>query len=1138
MNFIADFHIHSKYSRATAKNLDFENLYITAQIKGITVVGSSDFTHPAWWREICEKLIPAEEGLFALKPDIARACDEKVPPSCRRPVRFMLVTEISNIYKKAGRTRKNHNIVFMPDLETAARFNAKLDKIGNIRSDGRPILGLDARHLLELVIEASDLAYLVPAHIWTPWFSLLGSKSGFDRVEECFEDLSNHIFALETGLSSDPPMNWRVSALDRFALISNSDAHSPAKLGREANLFDTELSYGAIREALKDKQSNTFKGTIEFFPEEGKYHVDGHRDCHFRCEPAKTRSLQNKCPVCGRPLVLGVLYRVQELADRPEGTRLPSAKPYESLIPLVEVLAEVFQTGPGAQRVQRAYDKLIQQYGSEFDILRHVPREILDGSGVALLGEAIARMRGGRVIFNPGYDGEYGTVCIFDSQERAELLGQHTLFDVPDSGPAQPELQKISFDNPQSSESNNPSRRLEPVVHQTPEPPLELNADQQRVVDHINGPLLVSAGPGTGKTRTITSRMKTLILDRGVAPESILAVTFTNKAAQEMRQRLAGVFQELAARPLITTFHGLCRQLLLERNPERPFSMLDEEARRSLVADVLDQVRPGKDGPRLSVPAAVGLIVEAKQMLLGPGDDLSIMWSHPAYAEKAADIEKEYIAAICTAYQQILNWQNLVDFEDLILETVKQLTQDSTWRHQLQQRFAHIFVDEFQDINYGQYQLIRLLAPAKANICVIGDPDQAIYGFRGSDVRYFKQFAVDYPNLQSVQLTRNYRSTETILEASFQVIRSAENRAGQSSQARTYSTLQGEKSITILEAATARAEAVAIGRIIEQLVGGVGFHAIDFGKVTNSGHEYSFSDFAILFRTSSQGALIAEVLRQAGIPCQFADKHHLLEQRAVAKLMALLRVVADQGTYADLNLLTDLTAPGISRETLIGFKRWAYANRLSLFQALNTAPRIPISVLSTARQQRLAALVRFVHNLKNDCRPGTVSETIETCIRRTTLANDFTSELLQPLLDQSQTFGKELAAFLSDQVLQSDTDLYFPEVEKVALMTMHAAKGLEFKIVFIAGCEAGLIPFEHPASQSSDLEEERRLFFVAMTRAKSQLYFSWARKRQLYGRTSEQWISPFVADVEQRLKKYSTSSVSKKRPVQEQLSLF
>ncbi len=304
MKFIADLHVHSHFSRATARSLDLENLYISAQLKGITVVATGDITHPEWFKEISKKLEPAESGLYRLKKNIEKICDEHVPLSCRSNVRFMLNSEISSIYKKKGKTRKIHNLVFLPDMSVAKLFNLKLAKIGNIASDGRPILGIDARNLLEMLLETSDEAFLVPAHIWTPWFSLLGSKSGFDSVNECFEDLSSQVFAVETGLSSNPSMNWRVSFLDKLTLISNSDAHSPDKLGREANIFNTELSYPAMKIALQHRNSKIFLGTYEFYPEEGKYYYDGHRNCSIRFSPEMTLNNGGNCPVCGKPLTI------------------------------------------------------------------------------------------------------------------------------------------------------------------------------------------------------------------------------------------------------------------------------------------------------------------------------------------------------------------------------------------------------------------------------------------------------------------------------------------------------------------------------------------------------------------------------------------------------------------------------------------------------------------------------------------------------------------------------------------------------------------------------------------------------------------------------------------------------------------
>ncbi|RJQ68955.1 MAG: DNA helicase [Desulfobacteraceae bacterium] len=1125
MKFIADFHIHSKYSRATAKNLDLENIHKAAQIKGVSVIATGDFTHPAWWQEIKAKLEPAEDGLFALKPDVARICDTQVPAACRRLIRYLLVTEISNIYKKNGRTRKNHNLVFMPSLDAAERFNRRLDDMGNIRSDGRPILGLDARNLLEVVLETSSAAYLVPAHIWTPWFSLLGSKSGFDSIAECFEDLSPYIFALETGLSSDPPMNWRVSALDRFTLISNSDAHSPAKIGREANFFNAEISYMGIRNALAGADAGGFQGTIEFFPEEGKYHIDGHSACHFRCMPRQTRGLGQRCPVCNKPLVLGVLYRVDELADRSEGERPPGAKPYTSMIPLEEILAEVFQTGAASKRVRNTYVQLLQRYGAELDILRTIPRDDLDRSGVALLGEAVERMRNGAVHFEPGYDGEYGQVRIFDDNERDELKGQAALFCMPAAEKQDDPLvagADVNADPTATVFCGQPPH----VWAQRWDQVYALNDQQQRVVDHFQGALLIVAGPGTGKTRTITCRMAALMTNRQVPAASILAVTFTKKAAREMHARLAADLPPGADLPTINTFHGLCRSLLLEGREDFPATIVDDEGRAAVMADALKQVGASGCAVKMTVAAAVDGVVRAKQQLLAPLDDLSGL--------PLAGQDHQLLAQIYATYQELLQLQNLLDFEDLIVKTVRRLETDAAWRHRLQQRFAHIFVDEFQDINFGQYRLIRLLAPGSANVCVIGDPDQSIYGFRGSDVRFFKQFSDDYPGAHSIRLTRNYRSTDTILQAAYQVAYARTLTV--TGRVTTFSGIQGQPFVSILEAPSAQAEAVLIGRTIEQMVGGTGFHAIDFGKVSTGKEESSFADFAVLYRTGEQGRLLAEVLRQAGIPCQQVSRQVYSQNPGIAKLMALLRILSDQASYMDMNQLVDLTVPGISRETLDGFKAWGFATRQNLTQALRAAIRLPILGMSLSRQQRLTVLIRMLHCLKSDCAGRTVAEIIKRCLAQTTLGGQIKSEDLQPLLASAAASQENLASFLAEQALQCDTDLYRPDVEKVALMTLHASKGLEFNFVFIAGCEEDLIPFRRCEGFAGDHEEERRLFFVAMTRAKRELFLSWAGKRTLFGTTTLQQYSSFIDDIGRQLKSFTASPIRKK--VQQQLTLF
>ena len=423
MSFIADLHIHSKYSRATSRQLDLEHLWIWAQRKGITVVGTADFTHPGWFAELEQKLAPAEPGLFRLRPELERELAGEVPDACRGEVRFLLSVEISNIYKRDDRTRKVHNLILAPDLAAASRLNAALDRIGNITSDGRPILGLDSRDLLELTLEASDEAALIPAHIWTPWFSALGSRSGFDSIEQCYADLAGHIFAVETGLSSDPPMNWRLSALDRYTLISNSDAHSPAKLGREANIFHCGLSYPEMMAALRDRGGAGFGGTIEFFPEEGKYHLDGHRKCGMRLWPEETRRLAGVCFECGKPLVLGVMNRVEQLADRPDGSRPDGAAPFRSLVGLAQVLGEVHGVGQGTKTVARHLDRLTRAFGAELGILQEVPLEDLHRHGGSLLQEAVRRMRDGEVHIQGGFDGEYGVVRLIEPSERRRLAG-------------------------------------------------------------------------------------------------------------------------------------------------------------------------------------------------------------------------------------------------------------------------------------------------------------------------------------------------------------------------------------------------------------------------------------------------------------------------------------------------------------------------------------------------------------------------------------------------------------------------------------------------------------------------------------------------------------------------------------------
>ena len=409
MKMIADLHIHSRFSMATSKEGTPENLDSWARKKGISLIGTGDFTHPVWREELKERLVSEGNGLYRLRDAYVKEESRKFPGE---GTRFVVSGEISSIYKKNGKTRKVHNVILLPSLEAADAMAQRLEKIGNIHSDGRPILGLDSHDLLEMMLDVCPEGILIPAHIWTPHFSVLGAKSGFDSVEECFEELAPYIYALETGLSSDPAMNWRISKLDRYQLVSNSDAHSPSKLGREANLLDIDCSYEGLYRAIQTGEG--LEGTVEFFPEEGKYHFDGHRKCGVSLSPVEAERLGGICPVCGKKLTMGVDHRVEQLADRAEGFVKKDGKKYESLVPLPEVISACMGYSTASKKVQGCFEQMIQTLGTEFDILRNVPSEDIKSCAGERIAEGIENVRTGNVKRIPGYDGEYGKIELFD----------------------------------------------------------------------------------------------------------------------------------------------------------------------------------------------------------------------------------------------------------------------------------------------------------------------------------------------------------------------------------------------------------------------------------------------------------------------------------------------------------------------------------------------------------------------------------------------------------------------------------------------------------------------------------------------------------------------------------------------------
>ena len=409
MKMIADLHIHSRFSMATSKEGTPENLDFWARKKGISLIGTGDFTHPVWREELKERLVSEGNGLYRLRDAYVKEESRKFPGE---GTRFVVSGEISSIYKKNGKTRKVHNVILLPGLEAADAMAQRLEKIGNIHSDGRPILGMDSHDLLEMMLDVCPEGILIPAHIWTPHFSVLGAKSGFDSVEECFEELAPYIHALETGLSSDPAMNWRISKLDRYQLVSNSDAHSPSKLGREANLLDIDCSYEGLYRAIQTGEG--LEGTVEFFPEEGKYHFDGHRKCGVSLSPVEAERLGGICPVCGKKLTMGVDHRVEQLADRAEGFVKKDGKKYESLVPLPEVISACMGYSAASKKVQGCFEQMLQTLGTEFDILRNVPSEDIKSCAGERIAEGIENVRTGNVKRIPGYDGEYGKIELFD----------------------------------------------------------------------------------------------------------------------------------------------------------------------------------------------------------------------------------------------------------------------------------------------------------------------------------------------------------------------------------------------------------------------------------------------------------------------------------------------------------------------------------------------------------------------------------------------------------------------------------------------------------------------------------------------------------------------------------------------------
>ncbi len=1052
MRFHADLHVHSKYSRATSRDLDLEHLAFWGARKGIAIVATGDCVHPVWLQELKEKLVPAASGLFRLRPEIESAMVEKLPPSCRALPSFMLSTEISTIYKKGEKTRKIHHLIYAPDFPTVDRLAAKLATIGNIASDGRPILGLDLRNLLEIALASGPDAYLVPAHIWTPWFAALGSQSGFDSIAECYGDLSGYIFAVETGLSSDPAMNWRISFLDRYRLTSNSDAHSPGKLGREATFFDCAPDYFSLRRALATGEG--YGGTVEFFPEEGKYHADGHRKCGVRLEPKETITNGGRCPVCGGPLTIGVEHRVEMLADRDAPMPPPNAGEVKSLVPLPEISAEIAGAGPSSKRVAESYDQALARLGPELQILESTPVEEIEDAGSPLLAEAITRLRAGKVIREAGYDGEYGVIRLFEPGELEKRKGGALLFDAPAAtrqtdkdrrqpANALPTEERVSpkatgegadaailpLTRPQLRSADlSPEGRGIEAASDTSSILAALDADQ-RAAAVAEGPLIVIAGPGSGKTRMLTHRIAHLVAERGVPAESCLAITFTRRAAGEMRERLQRLLPANASKVPVHTFHSLGLSILRE-SPHAAhlglgFAVAGEAERVKGLAETLN----------VTQSKAAQLLRRISKVKRG--------------ASAAID---EKLATAIAAYAVLMTTRNWVDFDDLVLLAVEALERDAAFAARVRGKFRATCVDEFQDLDEAQYRLLCLIAPA--DLCVIGDPDQAIYGFRGADASSFARLVKDYPTAKTLRLRKNYRSSGTIVQAASQVI------ATNAEPSLAEIVREMHDRITIHAAPTERAEAEFVVAEVEKLLGGHSFFSIDSGRGREAPQSgVAFGDIAVLYRTEAQSTALVEAFQRSGMPFAISARGPLRDNEAVRALLS----------------------------------------------ALDARPDTPLA------------------DALRDAAKSAASET---------------SEAVRWLTELAAQSGSDRARFRELIALADESDFYDPRADRVALLTMHAAKGLEFSVVFVVGLEDGIVPLHFGAAEEASLAEERRLFYVAMTRAKDRLFLTRAEERTWRGKHRKLDASPFLTDIEAELLRDQPKTLPRRRPEAAQLALF
>lgn len=1047
--YIGDLHIHSRYSRATSKDCTPEYLDFWARKKGIDIVGTGDFTHPAWRAELSEKLEPAEDGLYVLKNEY------RLPGASSHKPRFVVTGEISSIYKKGERVRKVHSLLILPGLEAAEILSRRLELIGNIHSDGRPILGISCRDLLETMLEVCPQGIFVPAHIWTPHFSLFGAFSGFDKIEDCFEDLTPYIHALETGLSSDPPMNWRVGALDPFFLISNSDAHSPAKLGREANLFDIELSYTGLAKAIQEGIG--LAGTIEFFPEEGKYHFDGHRKCGLCINPSQTARYGNICPVCGKKITIGVLNRVEQLANRKEGFILPKGRPFESMVPLLEVIGASMGISSTGKKAMNQYEHMVETLGPEFTILRKIPIKDIQNTAGTLIAEGIDRLRKGQVERTPGFDGEYGKISLLTPQDISRLEGQISLFTTS-------ELLNMNNKQKHKNLQSNITEAKTEICKQVTKtiqkvlPVHELNDQQKKAVEQIGPSIAVIAGPGTGKTKTLIARLQYLLEVRNISQEEITAVTFTSKAAEEMKTRMAD--KSLQASIQIGTFHAICSHFLKEAGLS--FVLADTGLQIELAETALLEYKR-KESPNRFL------------------QELSKV-------KNGLSTTEEKNIQLYGFYQNLLQKSGALDYDDLLLETLN-ILKDIPENALERRRFSYLLIDEFQDINPLQYQLMKEWRRGGNELFVIGDPDQSIYGFRGCDSGIFHRLSIDYPNSITIRLRENYRSSSDILQASLGVI--SHNKGD---ERRMKAMKKNGFPIRIVPLEDEWHEAILVAKEINRQIGGIDMLDTQENREGREHPIRGFSDIAILYRTHRQAAILEKCLKQEGIPYQVAGRENFLTEQEVRTALYFFRHLL----YPQENPAKEL------------------CNKL-LFSLLGKEWEKDFVYLTDKYQKKIHKIrpIKLLEEWFEDIIPKNQDATkklINMSVLYTTM-KDFLHTL---------SFGEDGDIRRNGgRKITTDT---------VNLMTLHGSKGLEFPVVFLYGMDKGRFPLEYNNTDTEiSLEEERRLCYVGMTRAKEELILVCGQDASL-----------FLNEIPPENTKWETPEKSKEKKTETaiQMSLF